>query len=352
MRKKEILASAPGKLHLIGEHAVVYGEPAILVSVGLRTYVKVRESEKVSYFDATWPEVKYEWSINEIKEITEKTLSLWKICKEKNDFSELFDFIKKDEFKNYKASAIGIIMKELNTFENCSIEIECEIPTGAGIGSSASRAVAITLALSKFLGNDLDLEEVNRISYEIEKIVHGTPSGGDNSACCFGGLILFRKLANSIEIKSLKEEIPYKLENFVIVYTKPPEKTTGELVQHVRNLPEEYREKRIRRIGELTYEMLEVLKRRDFERMKEIINEDQKLLKELGVSCKEIDELCEKVREIGGAAKLCGAGGGGIVLCYHEDNKRLVKAIKDFGYKPIEVELCVDGARFENNFKK
>ncbi|MEM7816766.1 MAG: hypothetical protein QXZ20_02520, partial [Candidatus Aenigmatarchaeota archaeon] len=264
MKQKVILASAPGKLHLIGEHAVVYGQPAILASVGLRTYVKVKENEKVSYFDATWPEVKYEWSINEIKEITEKTLSLWKICKEKNDFSELFDFIKKDGFKNYKASAIGIIMKELNTFENCSIEIECEIPTGAGIGSSASRAVAITLALSKFLGKDLELEEVNRISYEIEKIVHGTPSGGDNSACCYGGLILFRKLASGVEIKSLKEEIPYKLENFVIVYTKPPEKTTGELVQHVRNLPEEYRRSRVERIGELTYEMLEVLRRMDF----------------------------------------------------------------------------------------
>lgn len=347
MKQNTIYASAPGKLHLIGEHAVVYGEPAILASVGLRTYVKVKENEMISYFDATWPEVKYRWSINEIKEITEKTMSLWKACKEKNDFSELFKFIKDDGFKNYKASAIGIIMRELDIFKNCSIEIKCDIPTGAGIGSSASRAVALTLAISKFLGKELKLDEVNKIAYEIEKIIHGTPSGGDNSACCYGGLIWFRKLENKFEIKSLKEEIPYELENFVIVYTVPPKKTTGELVQHVRNLPEEYRNKRIKRIGELTREMLDVLKIKNFERMKEIINEDQELLAELGVSCKEIDKLFEKVKEIGGAAKLCGAGGGGIVLCYHEDKNLLKEVIEDLNYKPIEAKLGVEGAKIE-----
>lgn len=348
MKERLILASAPGKLHLIGEHAVVYGKPAILASVGLRTYVEVKESEKVRYFDTTWPDVKYEWSLEEIRKITEKTLYLWKICKEKNDFSELFRFIKEDGFKNYKASAIGLIMKELETFENCSIEIRCEIPTGAGIGSSASRAVAITLAISKFLGRKLKLEEVNKIAYEIEKIVHGTPSGGDNSACCYGGLIWFRKIDSGFEIKSLNDEVNYELENFFIVYTKPPEKTTGELVQHVRNLPEEYRNKRIERIGDLSYEMLKALKARNFEKMEKIINEDQELLSELGVSCKEIDELCDKIRNIGGAAKLCGAGGGGIVLCYHEDKNLLRDAIKELNYKPIEAKLGVEGARLEN----
>lgn len=348
MLNKSIIASAPGKVHFIGEHAVVYGEPAIIASVSLRTYVRVSNSNNVIFFDDNWPKDLYNWNLEEIKKIEENAKKLWEICKERNNFKELLDFVKEDGFKNYKASAIGIVMRELNVYKNCKIEVSSKIPTGAGIGSSASRAVALTLGLSKFLGKDLSKEEVNKIAYEIEKLIHGTPSGGDNSACCYGGLIWFRKLENGFEIKPLSNEINYKLKDFILVYTKKPEKTTGELVQHVKNLNENYRNLRIKRIGELAKEMLKALKRNDIEIIKEIINEDQKLLAELGVSCKEIDKLCKEVKNIGGAAKLCGAGGGGIVLCYHEDKEKLKKVIKSLGYNPIEVELGVEGAKLEN----
>ena len=77
--------------------------------------------------------------------------------------------------------------------------------------------------------------------------------------------------------------------------------------------------------------------------MKEIINLAQKDLKDLGVSTPEIDGLVKAVQDIGGAAKLCGAGGGGIVLCWHEDKEKLKKAIEDAGFEPWETELGVEG---------
>jgi len=359
-----IKVSAPGKVHLIGEHAVVYGEPAIIASVNKRTYVSIEPAKNITYRDLAWPDISHTWSVDDIFEITQKTLNLWNTCNNKQSFSELFNFIKENGYEGYRASVLGVALKMLEIKDGFSIEIDSQIPVGAGLGSSASRAVSITKAIAELFKKKISLERINEIAYEQEKLIHDTPSGGDNSACCFGGLIWFKKAQPRNKIRSLKEDIPYKLQNFVFVYTVEPKKTTGELVQQVRELKEEYRTERIKKIGKMSYEMLEVLKRKDFERsqkqvsspvspsaqrMKEIINQTQKNLAELGVSTKEIDELTEAVQEIGGAAKLCGAGGGGIVLAYHQDKRKLIKLIKDIGYEPWEADLAVEGVRIEKS---
>lgn len=342
-----IKTSAPGKVHLIGEHAVVYSEPAIIAAIGNRTYVDISPAKDITYQDIAWPDISHTWKVEQVFEITQKTFDLWKEGNEKKDFSKLFSFIKENGYEGYRASVLGLAMKNLGINQGFSITIDSKIPTGAGLGSSASRAVAMTKAIAELFEKELSLEEINEIAFQQEKIIHGTPSGGDNSACCFGGLVWFKKDQPKNQINSLKEEVPYKLENFVFVYTGPPQKTTGELVQLVRELDEGYRTERIKKIGEMTYEMLDVLRRRNFQRMKEIINQTQKNLAELKISTEKIDEIAESVQEIGGAAKLCGAGGGGIVLCYHQDKGKLIDLIKNIGYDPWETELAVEGVRIE-----
>lgn len=342
-----IKTSAPGKVHLIGEHAVVYSEPAIIAAIGNRTYVDISPAKDITYQDIAWPDISHTWKVEQVFEITQKTFDLWKEGNEKKDFSKLFSFIKENGYEGYRASVLGLAMKNLGINQGFSITIDSKIPTGAGLGSSASRAVAMTKAIAELFEKELSLEEINEIAFQQEKIIHGTPSGGDNSACCFGGLVWFKKDQPKNQINSLKEEVPYKLENFVFVYTGPPQKTTGELVQLVRELDEGYRTERIKKIGEMTYEMLDVLRRRNFQRMKEIINQTQKNLAELKISTEKIDQIAESVQEIGGAAKLCGAGGGGIVLCYHQDKGKLIDLIKNIGYDPWETELAVEGVRIE-----
>ena len=344
---KKVKVSAPGKVHLIGEHAVVYGEPAIIAAIGNRTYVDISPAEDITYQDIAWPDISHTWKAEQVFEITQKTLDLWSEGNEKKDFSGLFSFIKENGYEGYRASVLGLAMKKLGINQGFSITIDSKIPTGAGLGSSASRAVATTKAIAELFEKELSLEEINDIAFQQEKIIHGTPSGGDNSACCFGGLVWFKKDQPKNQIKSLKEEIPYKLENFVFVYTGSPQKTTGELVQSVRELDEGYRTERIKKIGEMSHKMLDVLKRKDFQKMKEIINQTQKNLAELKVSTEKIDEIAGSVQKIGGAAKLCGAGGGGIVLCYHQDKEKLIDLIKNIGYDPWETELAVDGVRVE-----
>jgi mevalonate kinase len=342
----QIQVSAPGKVHLIGEHAVVYGKPAIIAAIGLRTYVKAKASREISYIDIAWPDIMHRWSVEKVFEIADRVKDLWNECNEKKNFIELFNFVKSNSYEGYRAAVLGIAMEMLGVEEGFSIEIDSKVPVGSGLGSSSSRAVAITAAIAKLFGKNLSIEKINEIAYEQEKIIHGTPSGGDNSACCYGGLIWFRKAQPKNEIRPLKAEIPHKLENFVIVNTGPS-KTTGELVQLVRNLPEAYRNQRVREIGKMTKEMLDVLKRKDFEKMREIINKTQKNLAELGVSTPVIDKIAAAVRKINGAAKLCGAGGGGAVLCWHKDRNKLIKTIKNLGLQPIETELGVEGVRME-----
>ncbi len=338
-----IKVSVPGKVHLIGEHAVVYNEPAIIAAVGKRTTIEARKAENISVTDSGM-DFKIEWPVKEVKDAAKKAQELWQAGFEKKDFSEVFSFVKGNDFKK---AAIGFVLDKLGIESGVYLRISSEIPIGSGIGSSASLAVAIAKAVSGVYGKNLSNEEVNNLAYEIEKFKHGAPSGGDNSACCFGGLLWFQKGSPNNIIMPLRDEIPHKLENFVLVYTKPPVKTTGELVQQVRNLDDVFRYKRMKHIGKLAHEMREILKNKNYNRMKEIINDTHKNLAELGVSIKEIDEIAETVRKIGGAAKLCGAGGGGIMLCWHEDKNKLVHTVENLGYKPIETELAVEGCRIE-----
>lgn len=338
-----IKVSAPGKVHLIGEYSVLYGEPAIIAAIDKRCYIEAEKSDKV-IITSRELEKTFTFQLQEIQDFTAELTKLWDECYTKKDFSKLFSKMNENLLVNHVKIAVGKTLERLGIKAGISFEIKSDIPIGAGVGSGAALAVAIVNAVSDLYGKKLTLEEVNGIAFEIEKFAHGTPSGGDNSACCYGGLIWFQKTS---AIKSLKEEIPYKLENFVLVNTTKTKKATGELVQLVKNLDESFRNGRIEKISKLTYEMREVLKNKNFIRMRDIINEVHKNLAELGVSTIELDELAFAVREIGGAAKLCGAGGGGMMLCYHENKNKLLNAIKGLGYTPIETQLGVDGVRSE-----
>jgi len=224
---------------------------------------------------------------------------------------------------------------------------KCEIPTGSGLGSSSAAAVAITKAANEIYHKNLPLERINEIAYECEKLVHGTPSGGDNTASCYGGLIWFQKDQPKNIIIPLCDEIPHKLENFVLAYTKQPEKTTGELVQMVRNIPEAERNPKMEEISRMTYEMREVLKKKDYNRMKDIMNRTNEILSSFGLSIPETDMISKKVKLLGGAAKMCGACYGGVMLAWHEDPEQIISAIKELGFEPFQADLAVEGVRVE-----
>jgi mevalonate kinase len=336
--------SAPGKVHLIGEHSVVYGKPAIIAAIGMRCYINASEGDDVSIYSKNL-DGKKTYSLEEVSEFTNNLNKVWEECYRIGSFKELMNILKENSFNPLKAM-VGKSLEKLGIDHGISLDINSEIPMGAGVGSSAALSVAIPKAVTEVYSIGLSNEKLNEIAFDIEKLNHGTPSGGDNSTCYFGGLVWFQK-GNPNIVNSLKREIPYELENFVLVYTKKPEKTTADLVQLVRDLEPAFRNKKMAELSEATYQLKEALKQKDFRKIKELINYTHENLSELGVSTDELDEINERVKEIGGAAKLCGAGGGGMMLCYHEDKKRLADTIRDLGYSPWETELGVEGVRIE-----
>lgn len=287
-----------------------------------------------------------EWMPQECIEYYLRLRKLWQegASRKPADFSEVFSLAKE---ANFKKVAFGTALFRLGVKEGISLNLSGNIPSGSGLGSSSALSLVIVKSIAEAYGKRISLEQMNEIALEIEQFAHGMPPGADNSTCCFGGLIWFQKdmRTGQSEIKSLKKEIPYELKDFILVQTGRPQKTTGELVQMVRMLDPKFRDPKVKRIGQIVREMREALRKKDFGSVKRLINEDWDLLKELGLSTPAADKLVEKIRSIGGAAKLCGACGGGTALCYHEDRTALKKAIKSVGFEPMEVELGVEGVR-------
>lgn len=332
-----IKVSAPGKVHVIGEHSAVYNKPAILAAISKRCYVTAEKAGKITVSSVAG---NFSFSVEDAKAFAAKADALWKECFAGKDFSPMFAVIKENPEGVLKAG-IGKILNELSVSSGAKIKIASEMPIGAGLGSSASLAVALTKALAELNGAKIPATRINEISYKLEQYSHGTPSGGDNSACCFGGMVWFRKEPLTIKPLALR------MSGFTLVNVKKRGKSTGELVQIVRNIKEPYRNARIDALGEATEEMLVALEKKDGKKIISLMNGAQKSLKELGVSCEEMDALASAVMSIGGGAKLSGAGAGGVMLCYHENTEKLNNVITSLGYKPMDVELGVEGVRLE-----
>ena len=138
----KIRVSAPGKIHLLGEHAVVYGMPAILSAVNKRLFVEIYYS-------------------------VERRIFVDKI------------------YKKQIISLLAILEKEIKRRTNIreirpySIEVKSEAPIGSGVGSSAALSASITAALLLLLKAPWDKKTIFDIAYEGEKFFHGNPSGGD-----------------------------------------------------------------------------------------------------------------------------------------------------------------------------
>ncbi|MBI4170263.1 MAG: mevalonate kinase, partial [Candidatus Aenigmarchaeota archaeon] len=286
-----IRVSAPAKVHLIGEHAVVYNKPAIMAAVGRRIYVDAAESDKVVLKDERFKS-RREWSVEETLSVANNAQEYLSRAAAAGNYSELLAWAKDGgTYNTYWKALLGTVLKMTGADAGISVHItKCDIPTGSGLGSSSAAAVAMTKAASEVYERDLTIERINEIAYECERLVHGTPSGGDNTTSCYGGLVWFQKAQPKNIMQSLREEIPYKLENFVLAYTKQPEKSTGELIQMVRNISENERNPKMDEIERMTYEMKEVLKRKDYDRMKAIMNRTNDILTSFGLSIPETEK--------------------------------------------------------------
>jgi mevalonate kinase len=304
------VAYAPGKVILFGEHAVVYGQPAIAVPV---TQVKAKASVE------TGPDGR---GITMIAE----------------DLGQSYSLEQAPPDDALRATVVSTLEHvEVGTKQDLTITVRSTIPMARGLGSGAAVATAIVRALSRHFGHPLSPQTISNLVYETEKIHHGTPSGIDNTVIAFEKPVYFVK-GQKIEIFSVKN--PFLLAIADTGIASP----TRIAVSQVRRAWEREREKyeeifdEIGTIAEMGRQAIE--RGEDGRGVGQLMNENQRLLRLIGVSSPELEGLVEAARQ-GGAlgAKLSGAGRGGniIALVTQETRSRVDMMLRLAGAKDVIV---------------
>ncbi|MDO8583337.1 MAG: mevalonate kinase [bacterium] len=355
---KKINVSAPGKLHLLGEHIVVYNKPAIIAAVSKRCFVEITP-QKDKKIEVVSTNLKASKIVTE-KEIVAKTKdaqSKWETYIKTNDIV-LLKSITSDPL-DFPIIVIGEALKYLKKTlsSGFKLSIKSDIPIGSGMGSSAAVAVSVAGAIYLLFNKTFDKEIVNEIAYLAEQKKHGLPSGGDNAASCFGGMVWYRKETPDLKIiKPIPFPFPQKLaKNFVAIHTGTPSESTGEMVSAVRTLNQqkpEFVEEILSGQEKLVRELLSAIKTTGESELVRIIKEGEKNLENLGVVSGLAKSFIRKIEEMGGVAKICGAGGitkgSGMVLAYSKDKKTIEKLAESNKFLHINLSLGVEGLREEN----
>lgn len=313
----KVTVSAPGKVHLSGEHAVVYGRPAVLAAVDLRLTVTA-ESGGRSLVIAAPEDHAY------VRQAVENTAGHFGIAKP----------------------------------PGMHISIVSDIPVGYHLGSSAAVAVAVTGAVSYLLKRVFDPDRINRIAYETEKGKHGNPSGGDNTAVTFGGFIWYRKELEFLKtLWQLPFRLPPHLAHFHLLDTGRPKESTRDMVAYVGakyNLPSGGQRAKFRKLFDLneqaTKRLAVSLKSGNEKELLESIREGERTLEGMGVVSNRAKKIITRVEDAGGAAKILGGGGRkdgvGFLLAYHRDTQALQAAVgKEVPVKTVT--LGCEGVKLE-----
>jgi mevalonate kinase len=275
------VAHAPGKVILLGEHAVVYGRPAIAVPVRqVQATATVRDGARRG------------------------------VVVDAPDIGQRIDALTAPEDEPLSATVRNTLAHLGRGLEDVrlSVSVRSTIPVASGMGSGAAVATAIVRALSAHLGHTLDAAAVSAIVYETERIHHGTPSGVDNTVVAFGQPVYFRR-GEAMETFHVRR--PFWL---AIADTGVPS-VTKETVGDVRAAwardPGTY-EGLFDRVGALVDAARAAIEEGRVAALGALMDENQRLLRRLGVSSPALEALIQAALAAGAlGAKLSGGGRGG-----------------------------------------
>jgi mevalonate kinase len=299
-----VKASAPGKIILFGEHAVVYGRPALAVPVTqVHADIEVSDSSRPGIWIDT-PDINIHAELNTLP--SDHPIA-----------SVIHNFL---------------FLSRVSPFPNLEIKITSTIPVASGLGSGAAVTVALVRALSSHLNHSMTDEEINAFAYEIEKLHHGTPSGIDNTVVTYAKPIYFIK---GQPIETFKVGQPFT----IVIGDTGISAPTKESVADVRRLwmnDKSRWESMFDKIGEISFTARRAIEAGRSEILGELMNENHILLQKLTVSSPELDRFVEAARNAGAiGAKLSGGGRGGnmIALVEPEGSEAVASALISAGAK-------------------
>ncbi|RZF34507.1 hypothetical protein LSTR_LSTR011749 [Laodelphax striatellus] len=388
----KIKVSAPGKLILFGEHSVVYGRTALAASINRRTSLELCENVE-NRITITMNKIDLNLSLNfsDIVQLVKENVPL---MENNSDFS--IKLIDHDSFTRLTLERISRVVDVSNLtdqqkssllvfvfllhliFHNNSdllqpfnIVINSDLSLGAGTGSSASYCVCVSAALlhyrtlrtscefDKTNFTHEDYKIINEYAYAGERILHGKPSGLDNTICVNGSFVEMNRIGPK-EFNVIENP---PLINLILINSGVP-RNTSQLVQKVaalKNRNPSAVDNILNAMDDVSKTASDLLKKigasqksctsfeEDFQRLEELIVMNQGLLYSLGVSHRCLDDICMICNQQGLNAKLTGAGGGGFaftVLPPNFDQGKLntcLESLKSHGYHCSHVVLGGDG---------
>ena len=295
-------ATAPGKIILFGEHAVVYGQPALAVPV-----IQIEAEAKIDRIFSSGirinaPDIQLNKKLDDLAPNNPLAATV------RNTLFEL-----------------GVGMPS-----GIAILIRSKIPVASGLGSGAAVTVAMIRALARYLKKELTDEQVSALAFETEKLYHGTPSGIDNTVVTYSKPVYFIK---GEPIQRLEVKYPFT----IVIGDTGIRASTHEAVRDVRiaqhKYPERY-ETLFATIGSIAATARQLIEGGMPESLGPLMDENHALLRSMKVSSPELDHLVEAAR-VGGAlgAKMSGGGRGGNMIALAQTSKAgtVAKALRDAG---------------------
>jgi mevalonate kinase len=309
MTIQQITVSAPGKFILFGEHAVVYGEPALALAIDLRMTVTLRESTDGQFT------------------VNGRPLEVYK-----------HRYIKKAVELFYDGPPLTIRSKST-------------IPNAAGLGSSAAITTAMVGALMQLQGTFTE-EELARNAYKVEYGVQGMSSPTDTSVSSHGNSILLTSEPQENHLWTIKQDdhswsinhIDVPDLTIVIGHTRTGANTPKQVAM-VRRFVESnaFAKDVVHDIGKITVEGAACLRRGDKERLGELMNRNHDLLTILGINTRRLQDMVDKVQSHSYGAKLTGAGGGGCIIALTDEPEKVSDAVERLGGIPFIVKTTKQG---------
>ena len=323
----KITVSAPGKLMLFGEHAVVYGSPCIVTAVGQRMKATV-ELLKEPVFQLNAPDVQIE--------------------NYKKPMSKLGkgDIPKGAKFVEFAVKNFLSCHPEQNDNWGIKVTTKSEFSSHFGFGSSSASTVCTVKALSELLGKKLSQKQIFNLAYKTVLDVQGKGSGFDVAAATFGKTLYFvtgGKVIKPLQISSLPIIVGYSGIKF----------DTVRLVDEVAKKAKKYPwliENIYDQIARLVEMARKALLREDLETLGELMDFNEGILATLGVEGQKLADMIYAARDAGAyGAKLSGAGMGDCVIAIAPPfkTKKVKNAITKAGGQVINVKTNVEGVRID-----
>lgn len=322
-------AVAPGKLILSGEHAVVYGKPAIAMAIDRSAVFELtpQSGDKIS-FDLPGNEGADSFTLLALRDLKRRV---------ENKYHE---FLSGDVGIGYVLAAPADLFKFafIHTLDGLHrkldsglvMKLRSSIPVGCGMGSSAATVLSEIRAMGHYLRVDYKRDWYYEYSLEAEKLQHGKPSGVDSYISLHGGCARFQNgEATPMALPRMK---------MFMVQTGIPESTTGECVMEVER---KFKDSAIwSEFEDVTNAFEEAILTNNEQKLHMLVRENNRLLTAIGVVPPRVQQFIADIERTGSSAKICGAGAvvgehGGIVLVFSDHQPTELSTSYGYTVSPV-----------------